>query len=284
MKIFLSYASEDRDAAEKIYLNLVTDNHQVFFDLTDLPAGGDFGSRIRKAISESELFIFLISPDSVTEDAYTLTELRFAREMWRNPVGRILPVMLRETSYDSIPNYLKAVTALEPEGSIAPEVAGRVASWRFDDRRRLTKKVWKAVLGLLLAVLVLVPVGLLAFKPSFTPSPSSSSLVRTPRPTPVADARVYIHIVDEKQRPQAEVLRSELVKQGFIVMRIIRHDTGVGPNPQVIYWNQNDKDEAGTIAGVMQEMPGLGNVTAIDRSGNMAGEDVSRFYEVWLPD
>ena len=130
MKIFLSYASEDKDAAEQVYLNLRKDRHRVFFDRTDLPAGSDFDSRIRNAIKKSELFIFLISPDSVANSSYALTELKLAREKWSEPVGRVLPVMLRETSYDSIPNYLKTVTVLEPEGSVAAEVAGRVENWR----------------------------------------------------------------------------------------------------------------------------------------------------------
>jgi len=136
MKIFLSYASEDKDAAERIYLGLEKANHQVFFDRTDLPAGSDFDSRIRDAIGESELFIFLISPDSVAKFSYALTELKIAREKWRNPVGRVLPVMIRETGYDLIPNYLKAITVLEPEGNVSAEVAARVANWGPNSQMR----------------------------------------------------------------------------------------------------------------------------------------------------
>jgi hypothetical protein len=163
MKIFLSYASEDKDAAERVYLSLEKVHHQVFFDRADLSTGGDFDSRIRKAIGESELFIFLISPDSVASPSYALTELKFAREKWRSPVGRVLPVMLRATSYDSIPNYIKTITVLEPEGNVAAEVAGRVASWRPGGRGRVSKPVNAKAIALILILILIFASGLSIF-------------------------------------------------------------------------------------------------------------------------
>jgi TIR domain len=38
MRVFLSYASEDRKLAEAIYLSLRAHRHTVFFDRTDLPS------------------------------------------------------------------------------------------------------------------------------------------------------------------------------------------------------------------------------------------------------
>ena len=61
MRIFLSYASEDREAAKTIYLALRDQGHKVFFDRTDLPAGDEFHNRIRQAIERSHLFIFLLT-------------------------------------------------------------------------------------------------------------------------------------------------------------------------------------------------------------------------------
>jgi hypothetical protein len=55
----------------------------------------------------SKLFIFLISPDSVAKSTYALTELNLAQEKWPNPLGHVLPVMVRATDDGSIPNYLK---------------------------------------------------------------------------------------------------------------------------------------------------------------------------------
>jgi hypothetical protein len=47
MKIFLSYASEDKDVAEQIYLILAKGNHQIFFDRASLLAGIDFNAQAR---------------------------------------------------------------------------------------------------------------------------------------------------------------------------------------------------------------------------------------------
>mgnify|MGYP002130733995 CR=1 FL=1 len=47
MKIFLSYASVDRDLAEQICLALQESGHEVFFDRDDLPAGEAFHAAIR---------------------------------------------------------------------------------------------------------------------------------------------------------------------------------------------------------------------------------------------
>lgn len=128
--VFISYASEDRRFAEDIQLALTGLGYRVFFDKESLPAGGDFHSRIRSEIAESDLLIFLISPDSVTGGSYALTELKFAREKWAHPKGRVLPVMVRQTEFALIPKYLSAVTVLEPEGNIAAETARAVEALR----------------------------------------------------------------------------------------------------------------------------------------------------------
>ena len=61
MRIFLSYASQDREQAKTIYLALCDQGHKVFFDRADLPAGEEYHNRIRAAIERSHLFLILIS-------------------------------------------------------------------------------------------------------------------------------------------------------------------------------------------------------------------------------
>jgi len=128
MKIFLVHASEDKNAAEQIYLALAGNRHTVFFDRASLPAGAEYTSRIRQAILDSDLVLFLISPDSVAESSYTLTELAMAQSKWPHPDGAVLPVMIRDTEYERIPNYVKAVTILEPRGNLPADVVHEVAT------------------------------------------------------------------------------------------------------------------------------------------------------------
>lgn len=127
MRIFLSHASEVTAIAETIELALGGEGHEVFLDRSDLQSGETYNDRIRDAVVQSDLFIFLISPEALAPGRYTLTELEFARNAWRHPSGRVLPVIVKPTALDLVPAYLKAVTFLEPQGNIGAAVAAAVA-------------------------------------------------------------------------------------------------------------------------------------------------------------
>lgn len=138
MQIFLSYASDDKAIAEPIAFSLRARGHKVFLDRDDLPAGGEYDHKIEKAVQQSALFIFLISPASVAKGRFTLTELEFARQKWKKPDGRVLPVMAAPTPIIDVPSFLKSVTILEPKGNVAAEVASAAVELvRDKDRRSL---------------------------------------------------------------------------------------------------------------------------------------------------
>jgi len=126
MKIFLSYSSKDRIKAEEVALAMQAEGHDVFFDREDLAGGEDFNAVIRQHIAAADLFIFLISPQSVRPGAYTLTELKLAREKWIHPGKHVLPVLLEPTAMAQIPAYLRGVTIFEPEGNLAAEIASHL--------------------------------------------------------------------------------------------------------------------------------------------------------------
>ena len=155
MKLFLCYSSSDRSLAEPILFALRAQDHGVFFDRSDLPPGEEFHARIRQAIEGSDLFIFLMSPDSVGEDKYTLSELDIAQKNWAHPAGKVLPVMLRPIALDLVPAFLKAVTILDPAGNVAASVADAVH--RIDMRRR--RRRWAYILGSLLLAIALAVAG-----------------------------------------------------------------------------------------------------------------------------
>lgn len=187
MKIFLSYASEDRALAEDIQLALSGAGHEVFFDRQSLPASGDYHQRIRAAVNGADLFVFLISPDSVDAGGYALTEMGYARERWAHPKGKVLPVMGRPTPFTEIPAYLKSVTILEPRGNTAAEVvlavekvatpvvfeAGAKPASTSADAARGTLKI-----GLIAAAALLVAAAAVYFKPWVTPDAEVAKLER----------------------------------------------------------------------------------------------------------
>jgi len=126
MRIFLSYASEDRDRAEEIALALTADGHTVFFDRTKLLGGEAYHGVIRDEIERADRVIFLITPYFVDSGSYTLTEVQLTQTRWAHPKGHVLPVLLAPTPIDRIPAYLKAVTLEQPAGSAAAEIAAQI--------------------------------------------------------------------------------------------------------------------------------------------------------------
>ena len=150
--IFLSYPSSLGETAERIELSLKGEGYAVFRDRSALPPGESFDARIRAAVEESDLFVFLITPQSVSSGHYTLTELKFAEQRWGHPAGRVLPVMTEPTPIESIPAFLQAVTILKPQGNLVAEVAAEVerltAPWwrRMLEPRRLVPAIVAALL------------------------------------------------------------------------------------------------------------------------------------------
>jgi hypothetical protein len=148
LRIFLSYASEQSNLAEQIYQRLKNLGHRVFFDRTSLLPGREYDSAILKEIRASDLMVFLVSPHSIRDGAYARTELRYAQDTWKNPEGRVLPVMAEKTDLNQVPAYLTAITIFRPEGNIPAEVVAKVtdlASGRkpgdtpWDELRRAQK-------------------------------------------------------------------------------------------------------------------------------------------------
>ena len=151
MKVFLSYASEDRALAEQIHFTLRGQGHDVFFDREDLPPGEEFNDRIRHGIEGSDLFVFLVSPQAFDAGSYTINELEIAQQTWPRPDGRLLPVLLRPMALDRLPTYLKSVTLLQTEGNIPAAVGVAVHRLELARRRAL---LLKAAAGSALACLV----------------------------------------------------------------------------------------------------------------------------------
>jgi TIR domain len=246
MRVFLSHASEDRDAAEQIYLVLVKAGHDVFFDRSELPAGGDYNTRIQEAVYECELFIFLISPNSVARSSYALTELKFAREKRQHPEGYVLPVMVRETSYDLIPNYLKAVSILEPEGNTAAEVGRQVEVWPQPRNRKLYALV--VALVLLLSVLG----GVAGYHYYFSKKDSSE---KTEQPSLAGLNPAFVRFRGSLNREAIiEPLRDYLKNQGINTPRAVRDDTLT--QTSIEYYDANQREEANRLGQLVEQYLG----------------------------
>ena len=126
MKVFLSYAHEQVTIAKEIAARLSANDHEVFVDKEKLSAGRNYDDLIRQKVENCDAFLFLISPESIADGKYTLSELRFMKSKYGNPSGKVLPVMVKPVLYSKIPPYLRAVTVLVPEGNAAAEVVAAI--------------------------------------------------------------------------------------------------------------------------------------------------------------
>jgi formylglycine-generating enzyme required for sulfatase activity len=151
VRIFLSYASQDRPSAEAINRALLEQGHDVFFDREDLPPGEEFHTRIRRAIEKADLFVFLVSEDAIDSGSYTLNELEIAEKSLKRASGRLLPVLLQPTAIERLPALVKSVTVLDSPGNVPAAVADAVHRIALDRRRSL---LWRVGGGIAAAVLV----------------------------------------------------------------------------------------------------------------------------------
>ena len=115
-------SSDVNPSRRRLYLTMLG----VCGDEHDLPIGESYHERIRQAIERADLFLFMISPASISPKRYTLSELKFAQSKWAHPKGRVLPVMMSPTPMNQIPPYLTAVSICMPKGDLAAEVAFEV--------------------------------------------------------------------------------------------------------------------------------------------------------------
>ena len=143
--VFISYASEQYDLAEKLYYALINSGHEVFFDSSSLQPSDDYNNLIVSQIRASDLFVFLISPESIEKGSYALTELEYAKQIWKSPKRHVIPVMAVDTGLDQIPNYLSSVTILYPRGNAVAEVVtainDRTSGWKPEDTHHNQAKI-----------------------------------------------------------------------------------------------------------------------------------------------
>ena len=131
--VFLSYATEDTSAASKIKNGLEAEGVDVFFDKDKLWASDDFEANLKLRISESALFIPVISRNTLTG------KRRFFRAEWNQAVSGalktesaerlIVPVVIDDTSPadPAIPQRFRDLYWGQlPEGQTNPEFISMV--------------------------------------------------------------------------------------------------------------------------------------------------------------
>ena len=67
-KIFISYSRKDLDFVDELARDLTEAGYDVWYDLTDLEGGDHWADELQDAINESQVYVLVISPNSVASD------------------------------------------------------------------------------------------------------------------------------------------------------------------------------------------------------------------------
>ena len=79
--VFLSYAREDIEIAQRIYIDLISIGVEVWFDKKNLRPGEKWKTAISKAIKECKYFLAIISKTSVDKKGFVQKELHQTLEV-----------------------------------------------------------------------------------------------------------------------------------------------------------------------------------------------------------
>ena len=124
--VFISHASEDADLAEDLFHALEGAGYTAYLDKKTLTTGQEYNVAIQDLVAKSDFFVFLISPESIQQGAYTLTELKYAEEKWRRQPEWVVPVMIRPVELKALPSFLRMTTYLSPKGNATAEVVSEL--------------------------------------------------------------------------------------------------------------------------------------------------------------
>ena len=67
-KIFISYSRKDLNFVDELAKDLTEAGYDVWYDLTDLEGGDHWADELQAAINESQVYVLVISPNSVASD------------------------------------------------------------------------------------------------------------------------------------------------------------------------------------------------------------------------
>jgi len=152
-RIFLSYASQDRELARKIADHLKNYDFYVWYDLWELKPGDSITQKIEEAISTSNYLIILLSPSSIRSE-WVRRELIMAQSELTARDVTIIPILISDVNENEIPIELRSIQWLDlrkdPEkkiGVVTKQItnSSRIDFSHFDGRKfeRLTSDLLK---------------------------------------------------------------------------------------------------------------------------------------------
>jgi hypothetical protein len=103
-RVFVSYAREDKESAERLVRELATYGVKTWTDFNDLLPGKNWPVEIKEAIRRSDYFVALLSKKSIGKTGYVQKEVKTALEhLDERPLSKIyiIPVRLEECTVEN---------------------------------------------------------------------------------------------------------------------------------------------------------------------------------------
>lgn len=101
LKIFISYASGDREKAQELHAWLASQGTDPWIDTENLLPGQDWKMAISQALDETDLILLCLSKKSVSREGYVQKEMRLALDRALEiPPGEIFLIPARFEEVD----------------------------------------------------------------------------------------------------------------------------------------------------------------------------------------
>jgi hypothetical protein len=112
--VFLSYAREDLDAAERLYMDLRRAEIDAWMDKKNLLPGQNWEHEIRKAIRGARYFLALVSKVSVGKRGFVQREMRLAMDVLDEvPIDQIFLIPVRLDDSEPPDFKIKAINRVD---------------------------------------------------------------------------------------------------------------------------------------------------------------------------
>lgn len=119
VKIFISYATEDKKIVEELYQKLSDSGFSPWMAPKDILGGEDWQQSIKRAIKEANFFIICLSKNSVRKRGIIQEEIKEALDIWKQKLIDdifLIPIMLEKCEMPGNLSKFQWVNLNDPDG------------------------------------------------------------------------------------------------------------------------------------------------------------------------
>ena len=109
LRIFLSYAHEDRKIVASVYERLKKEGFDPWMDVENLQAGQEWTSEIEKAIQNSDVVIVFLSAKSINKEGFLQSEIRRSLRIAEDRPKNAIFLILVKLDDSTVPGVLRSI-------------------------------------------------------------------------------------------------------------------------------------------------------------------------------